>query len=155
MTRMRRRLTGERGTALLETALTLPLLLLVTVGIFEFGRAYQTWQVLTNAAREGARLAVLPNPAAGAVTARVRSYLTAGAAHERGERHDRGQSERERFDRRRRDGVGVAGDGQLPVPVHGPPAGGAPAGIGLDAGCADHTDRVGRDAERISVTEGT
>jgi Flp pilus assembly protein TadG len=78
MTRMRGLLIGERGTALLETALTLPLLLLVSVGIFEFGRAYQTWQVLTNAAREGARLAVLPNPTAGAVTARVRSYLTAG-----------------------------------------------------------------------------
>ena len=78
MTRMSRRLTGERGTALLETALTLPLLLLVSVGIFEFGRAYQTWQVLTNAAREGARLAVLPNPAAGAVAARVRSYLSSG-----------------------------------------------------------------------------
>ena len=78
MTRMRKRLTGERGTALIETALTLPLLLLVSVGIFEFGRAFQTWQVLTNAAREGARLAVLPNPVAGAVDARVRSYLTSG-----------------------------------------------------------------------------
>ena len=41
----------ERGAALIETAMVLPLLLLVTVGIFEFGRAYQTWQVLTNAAR--------------------------------------------------------------------------------------------------------
>ena len=78
MTRMRTRLSSERGTALLETALTLPLLLLVSVGIFEFGRAYQTWQVVTNAAREGARLAVLPNPVAGAVDARVRSYLTSG-----------------------------------------------------------------------------
>ena len=78
MKRLRRLRTGERGTALLETALTLPLLLIVSVGIFEFGRAYQTWQVLTNAAREGARLAVLPNPVAGAVTARVRSYLTSG-----------------------------------------------------------------------------
>ena len=75
---IRARLAGEHGTALLETALTLPLLLLVSVGIFEFGRAYQTWQVLTNAAREGARLAVLPNPVAGAVDARVRSYLTSG-----------------------------------------------------------------------------
>jgi Flp pilus assembly protein TadG len=74
-----RRLIGnERGTALLETAVTLPLLLLVSVGIFEFGRAYQTWQVLTNAAREGARIAVLPNPAAGSVEARVLSYLQAG-----------------------------------------------------------------------------
>ena len=50
------RTNSERGAALLEVALTLPLLLLVAVGIFEFGRAYQTWQVLTNAAREGARL---------------------------------------------------------------------------------------------------
>jgi Flp pilus assembly protein TadG len=55
--RVRRLLSGERGTALIETAMTLPLLLLVSVGIFEFGRAFQTWQVLTNAAREGARLA--------------------------------------------------------------------------------------------------
>jgi len=71
--------SSERGTALLETAMTLPLLLLVSVGIFEFGRAYQTWQVLTNAAREGARVAVLPNVAAGAPEARVRAYLTNGA----------------------------------------------------------------------------
>jgi len=70
--------SSERGTAILETAMTLPLLLLVSVGIFEFGRAYQTWQVLTNAAREGARMAVLPNPVAGAPEARVRQYLTNG-----------------------------------------------------------------------------
>ena len=78
MTRMRRLLVGEQGTALLETAMTLPLLLIVSVGIFEFGRAFQTWQVLTNAAREGARVAVLPNAAAGAAEARVRAYLTSG-----------------------------------------------------------------------------
>src|SRR5439155_1636287 len=54
-----RRLFSARGTALMETALTLPLLLLVSVGIFEFGRAYQTWQILTNAAREGARVAAV------------------------------------------------------------------------------------------------
>ena len=69
---------SERGTALLETALTLPLLLLVSVSIFEFGRAYQTWQILTNAAREGARVAVLPNEASSDVVARARQYMTAG-----------------------------------------------------------------------------
>jgi Flp pilus assembly protein TadG len=57
---MRKRLLkSERGAALLETAITLPIIMLVAVGIFEFGRAYQTWQVLTNAAREGARVAVI------------------------------------------------------------------------------------------------
>lgn len=74
----RRRLKSERGVALLETALTLPLLLMVAVSIFEFGKAYQTWQVLTNAAREGARVAVLPNAAAGASAARVQAYLRSG-----------------------------------------------------------------------------
>jgi len=78
MTRIRARLAGESGQALLETALTLPLLLLVSVGIFEFGRAYQTVQVVTNAAREGARLAVMPGQAAGAVDTRVRAYMTSG-----------------------------------------------------------------------------
>ena len=69
---------NERGQALLETAIALPLVLLVSVGIFEFGRAFQTWQILTNAAREGARVAILPNPVAGAVETRVRGYLTDG-----------------------------------------------------------------------------
>lgn len=72
------RWSRERGAALLETAIALPLVLLVSVGIFEFGRAFQTWQVLTNAAREGARVAVLPNPAPGAVEARVSAYIVAG-----------------------------------------------------------------------------
>jgi Flp pilus assembly protein TadG len=72
------RRSSERGAALLEVALTLPLLLLVAVGILEFGRAYQTWQVLTNAAREGARIAVLPGTDDASVTARVQTYLEAG-----------------------------------------------------------------------------
>ena len=63
---------------MVETALVLPIVLLVSVSIFEFGRAYQTWQVLTNAAREGARIAILPGTVDSDVTARVQQYLTAG-----------------------------------------------------------------------------
>ena len=55
-----RRARREDGAALIETAFVLPIMLLVCVGILEFGRAYQTWQVVTNAAREGARVAILP-----------------------------------------------------------------------------------------------
>ena len=73
-----KRSKSERGAALLEAAITIPMLLLVSVGIFEFGRAYQTWQVLTNAAREGARMAVLPDPTAGVVEDRVLQYMQAG-----------------------------------------------------------------------------
>jgi Flp pilus assembly protein TadG len=74
----RSRLAGEQGQALLETAFTLPIILLVSVSIFEFGRAYQTQQVLTNAVREGARVAILPNATPADVEARVIAYLRAG-----------------------------------------------------------------------------
>jgi Flp pilus assembly protein TadG len=69
---------NERGAALLEAAFTIPILLLVAIGIFEFGRAYQTWQVLTNAAREGARMAVLPDPTEGIAEERALAYMEAG-----------------------------------------------------------------------------
>lgn len=75
---MMTRVKSERGAALLEAAITIPMLLLISVGIFEFGRAWQTWQVLTNAAREGARLAVLPDPTVGVPERRVRDYMAAG-----------------------------------------------------------------------------
>ena len=73
-----RRLKNQKGAALLETAVTLPLVLLVCVSVFEFGRAYQTWQVLTNAAREGARVAILPESTDAQVTAAVVSYMKGG-----------------------------------------------------------------------------
>ena len=73
-----KRLRNQKGAALLETAITLPLVLLVCVSIFEFGRAYQTWQVLTNAAREGARVAILSDATDAQVTTAVRAYMTSG-----------------------------------------------------------------------------
>ena len=76
---MRTRLVrNERGAALLETAITIPIILLIAVGIFEFGRAYQTSQVLTNAAREGARIAILSATTDAEVQTTVRNYMTSG-----------------------------------------------------------------------------
>jgi Flp pilus assembly protein TadG len=74
-----KRMRSEQGAALLEAAITVPIILLISVGIFEFGRAYQTWQVLTNAAREGARIAVLTGTTDAAVTTRVRNYMQSGS----------------------------------------------------------------------------
>ena len=69
---------SERGQALVEAALITPVVLLIMVGIFEVGRAYQTWQVLTNAAREGARAAVVPGATVPTVQGIVKKYLTDG-----------------------------------------------------------------------------
>jgi len=55
---MRRR---REGQALVEFALIVPIFLLLVLGVFEFGRAWNVYQVLTDAAREGARLTVLGN----------------------------------------------------------------------------------------------
>jgi Flp pilus assembly protein TadG len=48
-----------RGQALVEFALVIPLLLLLMVGIMEFSRAWMTQNILTGAAREGARAAAV------------------------------------------------------------------------------------------------
>lgn len=68
----------ERGAALIESAITIPIILLVSVGIFEFGRAFQTWQVLTNAAREGARVSIIAGKTDTDVENAVRKYLDVG-----------------------------------------------------------------------------
>jgi len=75
---MMKRLRNQRGAALLETAITIPIVLVVTVSVFEFGRAYQTWQVLTNAAREGARVAVLAESTDAQVSDAVKTYMKSG-----------------------------------------------------------------------------
>ena len=46
---------GERGAAMVEMAIVLPVLLLLVFGIIDFGRLYNTQVTLTHAAREGIR----------------------------------------------------------------------------------------------------
>jgi Flp pilus assembly protein TadG len=53
------RLRDERGAAAVEFALVLPLLVVILFGILEFGRALHISHVVTDAAREGARRAVV------------------------------------------------------------------------------------------------
>lgn len=50
---------GDRGAAAIEFALVLPLLLLIIFATIDFGRALNAQIVLTQAAREGVRLASL------------------------------------------------------------------------------------------------
>lgn len=78
MAALTRRWKNERGAELIEFALVLPLLLLIMCGIFDFGFLFQRFEVLTNAAREGARMASLPGYTEADVQARVNAYLAAG-----------------------------------------------------------------------------
>jgi len=58
--------------------LVLPLLLVVLAGIVDFGFVFQRYEVITNAAREGARIAILPGYTAPVVQDRVRLYVQQG-----------------------------------------------------------------------------
>ena len=49
----------EAGAELVEAGFVIPMLLMLLLGIFAFGRAYNVYQTITRAAREGAREAVL------------------------------------------------------------------------------------------------
>jgi len=59
---VRRRPDPRRaGQALVEFALVVPLLILLILGIVDFARAWNVYEVLTDAAREGARETVVDN----------------------------------------------------------------------------------------------
>ena len=64
----RRRLASdERGVALVEFALVLPLILLLMLGMIDFGKAFNYWNDETHLANEAARQAVVDNcPSCGA-----------------------------------------------------------------------------------------
>lgn len=49
----------ESGAELVEAAVVIPLLLMLLLGIISFGRAWNVYQTITRAAREGAKAAVL------------------------------------------------------------------------------------------------
>ncbi len=50
---------SERGSTLAETAIVMAVLLAIMFGIIDFGRALYTYSFVANAAREGARWAIV------------------------------------------------------------------------------------------------
>jgi Flp pilus assembly protein TadG len=76
--RWMRRVLAERGAELIEFALVFPLLLGVVLGIIDFGFLFRNYEVLVNAAREGARVAILEGYTEPDVQARVAQYVSAG-----------------------------------------------------------------------------
>jgi Flp pilus assembly protein TadG len=63
------------GVAAVEFAVILPFVMMLFLGIIEFGRVLMVQQILTNAAREGCRYAVLPGSSISSTRSVVASYL--------------------------------------------------------------------------------
>jgi Flp pilus assembly protein TadG len=63
---------------MVEFALVLVPLLMLVIGVFEFGRAWNVYQVITDAARGGARMAVVADPGVSqdSVFATIRNALS-------------------------------------------------------------------------------
>lgn len=60
---------SERGAVAVEFAILAPVLIMILMGIMEFGRAYNAQVSLTNAAREGVRVMAISNNQVSAKTA--------------------------------------------------------------------------------------
>jgi Flp pilus assembly protein TadG len=75
---LRRLARGDQGAELIEMAIVTPLLLLLVMGIVDFGFLFQRYVVLTNAAVEGARVATLPGYTVTDAQARVQAYASDG-----------------------------------------------------------------------------
>ena len=72
----RNKIRERSGVAAVEFALVAPIFFLLVFGLIEFGRMMMVQQSLTNAAREGSRVAILPTTKNGAdVEAAMRDYL--------------------------------------------------------------------------------
>lgn len=65
------------GAAAVEFAAVVPVFFLLIFGMIEYGRMVMVQQILTNAAREGARVGVLDTSTAADVSAAANQYLTA------------------------------------------------------------------------------
>ena len=77
-----KRLRGDRGSELIELAIVMPILLLILAGIMDFAFLFQRWEVVTNAAREGARLGILAGYTDTDVRNRVQGYLSSSGLTE-------------------------------------------------------------------------
>jgi Flp pilus assembly protein TadG len=66
-----------RGQALVEFALVIPIFLLLLMAVFDLGRAVFAYNSVTNAAREGARLAIV-NQTPSLITTRVLAQTSLG-----------------------------------------------------------------------------
>lgn len=63
------RRTSERGAVAVEFAILAPVLIMILLGIVEFGRAYNAQVSLSNAAREGVRVMAISKNVSSARTA--------------------------------------------------------------------------------------
>jgi hypothetical protein len=66
---------GRKGQSLAEFAMVIPVVVGLFVALVEFGQAWHSYQVVTHAAREGARVSIVPNTSEGEVRTMIEGML--------------------------------------------------------------------------------
>ena len=66
----KRALKNKKGQTLVETAFVLPIIILILMGILDFGMMFNNYLIVSNASREGAR-----NAAVGATDTEIKSVV--------------------------------------------------------------------------------
>jgi Flp pilus assembly protein TadG len=74
---VRRLQKNRRGLATVEMAIVLLLLVMVTMGAIQYGMLFLRTQQITNAARQGARIAILPTSTVTDVENAIESLMAA------------------------------------------------------------------------------
>lgn len=70
---------GRRGAVTVEMALVLPIFTMLVFGIIEFGRGFMIMQLVTNAAREGCRRAIIDGSTNSDVTNYIKTFMQSSA----------------------------------------------------------------------------
>lgn len=70
-------LGGRRGASIVEFAFVAPVMFLIVFGIIELGRALMVVELVTGAARAGARTGILPGKISSDVATTANNYLNA------------------------------------------------------------------------------
>lgn len=68
---LKERNSGQKGQSIVETALILPIIILILTGIIDFGLLFNNYLVITNVSREAAR-----NAAVGATDSEILTLVT-------------------------------------------------------------------------------
>jgi Flp pilus assembly protein TadG len=75
---LQKRSEQRRGTAAVETAVVLPVYILLLFGVIEFGHAHMVVNLLQSGCRNGARMGSTSGPTTAQVIARVKQTMGAG-----------------------------------------------------------------------------
>lgn len=128
------------GQAVVELALVIPLLMILIFGAWELGRVMDAWIIITNASREGARVAAR-GATVDQIRQRVSDYLTEGYGNRIGQQGDI------TFDPTRIEVTGAGAAKGDPVTVR------VPAAVRIFGPffvvIADHVDIVGQTTMRL------